>query len=140
MTASKPPGKQWAKGVSGNPAGRTPGQSKIHKWREALANDVPEILAALVQQAKSGDALAARLILDRALPALKPSELATSINLPDGSLTEQGRAVLAAVAAGKLAPGQGTALLSAIAGLARVAEVDELTKRIEALEVQHGNT
>ena len=134
MTTKKPPGKPWAKGVSGNPAGRPPNQSKIHKWREALAGDVPEILAALVAQAKAGDPMAARLILDRALPALKPSELATVIDMQGETLTEQGKAVLAAVGAGELAPSQGAALIGAIAGLARVAEIDELSARITRLE------
>ena len=44
---------------------------------------------------------------------------------------------LAAVAAGELAPGQGAALLGAIGTLARMAEVDELARRIEALEGKH---
>ena len=131
----------WQKGQSGNPKGRPPGQSKITKWREGLAGDVPEILAALVLQAKAGDPMAARLILDRALPALKPSELAQAITLPTtGTLTEQGRSVLAAVGAGQLAVNQGTALIGAIAGLARITEIDDLEKRITALEGQHGNT
>ena len=47
--------------------------------------------------------------------------------------------MLASVAAGELAPGQGAALLGAIGTLARVSEVDELARRIEALEGKHGN-
>ncbi|MFZ4539409.1 DUF5681 domain-containing protein [Propionivibrio sp.] len=140
MTASKPPGKQWAKGTSGNPKGRTPGQSPITKLREAIGKRAPEVLERMIELAMDGDVQAGKLILERYLPSLKPSELAQSIPMPDGTLTEQAKSVLAAVAAGKLAPGTGTALLSAIAGLARVAEVDELTKRVEALEVQHGGT
>lgn len=62
------------------------------------------------------------------------------ITLPDGTLTEQGRAVLTAVAAGALAPGQGCQLIAAIGALARVAEIDELSTRITALENQNGNT
>jgi hypothetical protein len=48
--------------------------------------------------------------------------------------------VLASVARGELAPGQGAALLGAIGTLARVLEVDELAARITALEVSRGNT
>jgi len=63
-----------------------------------------------------------------------------AITLPDGSLTDQGRAVLTAVAAGALAPGQGSQLITAIGALARVAEIDELTARITSLEEkQNGN-
>ena len=52
----------------------------------------------------------------------------------NASLSNQGRAVVACVAAGELPVGQGAALLSAIGSLARVVEVDELVRRVEALE------
>jgi hypothetical protein len=47
--------------------------------------------------------------------------------------------VLASVAAGQLAPGQGAALVAAIGTLARVTEIDELAARVAALEGIHGN-
>ena len=59
------------------------------------------------------------------------------LTLPDGTLTERGRAVLASVADGVLAPGQGAQLVAAIGQLARVAEVDELAARITALEAKN---
>ena len=55
----------------------------------------------------------------------------------DVDLTDQGRAVLASVAAGELAPGQGAQLLTAIGTLARVTEIDELAARVAALEEKH---
>jgi hypothetical protein len=97
-------------------------------------NDAPEILAGLVTAAKAGDVQAARLILERILPPVKPMEQAIELDLAGGTLTDQGRAVLSAVAAGALAPGQGSQLIAAIGALARVAEIDELTARIIKLE------
>ena len=132
------PAPGWRKGQSGNPKGRPPGQSAITKLREAIGQRAPEILERMIQLALDGDVQAGKLILERYLPALKPGELATAITLPDGTLTEQGRAVLAAVAGGQLAVSQGSQLLTAIGTLARVVEIDELTQRIEALENQHG--
>ncbi len=103
--------------------------------RESLTADIPEILAALVIQAKAGDPQAARLILERVLPTVKATEQPTAIQIPaGGTLTAQGRAVLAAVSSGALAPGQGSQLIAAIGTLARVAEIDELETRIAALE------
>ena len=131
---------QWKPGQTGNPKGRPPGISAITRLRESLASDVPEILSALVLAAKGGDVAAAKLILERVLPSLKPTEQTQALSLPDGTLTEQGRAVLASVAAGQLAPGQGAALLGAIGTLARVTEIDELTARIAALEATHAKT
>lgn len=136
MTKKRPP-NQWQPGQTGNPKGRPPGQSEITRLRASLASDVPEILAGLVLAAKGGDVQAARLILERILPPVKAIEQPQALSLPDGTLTDQGRAVLASVAAGELAPGQGAALLGAIGTLARVTELDELTARITALEQQH---
>ena len=134
MTKKRPP-NQWQPGQTGNAKDRPPGQSEITRLRAALAGDVPEILAGLVMAAKSGDVQAARLILERILPPIKAIEQAVELQLPDGgTLTAQGRAVLSAVAAGGLAPGQGAALLGAIGTLARVTELDELTARITQLE------
>ena len=88
----------------------------------------------MMARALDGDVGAARLLLERAIAPLKAAEQSQALSLPDGTLTDQGRAVLASVAAGELAPGQGAALLGAIGTLARVTEIDELARRIEVLE------
>ena len=138
MTEKKRVGK-WRPGVSGNPAGKTPGSGELQRLRATIAADVPDILAGLVTAAKGGDVQAARLILERVLPPIKATEHAQALPLPEGgTLTAQGRAVLSAVAAGELAPGQGAQLLAAIGSLARVTEIDELAARIAALEGKHG--
>lgn len=136
----KPPaGHGWKKGQSGNPAGRPRGSGEVSKLRAAIADRVPELLAKLMTQALEGDTSAARLLLERAVAPLKATEQPQAVNLAGDSLTDQGRAVLASVAAGELAPGQGAALLSGIATLARVSEIDELAARVAALEQKHGN-
>ena len=132
---------RWKPGQTGNPNGRPPGQSEITKLRKSIMSDAPEILARLVDAAKAGDVQAARLILERVLPPIKPMEQAVELQMSDsGTLTEQGRAVLMAVAAGELAPGQGAALLASLGTLAKLTEVDELERRIEALEARKAPT
>ena len=138
-TKRKPPSAAWKPGKTENPKGRPPGTGEVAKMRAAITGNVPAILESLTTAALAGDVQAARLLLERALPPIKPVEQSQPLSLPDGTLTEQGRAVLASVAAGELAPGQGAALLGAIGTLARVSEVDELARRIEALEDRHGN-
>jgi hypothetical protein len=134
MTESKKPGR-WKPGESGNPKGKPPGSGELQRLRASIAADVPEILAGLVAAAKGGDVQAAKVILERIFPAVKPVEQTQEIDLPEGgTLTAQGRAVLSAVADGELAPGQGAQLLAAIGSLARVTEIDDLTQRIEKLE------
>ena len=133
-TTRKPPAAAWKPGQSGNPKGRPAGTGEVAKLRAAIADRVPELLAAMMARALDGDVGAARLLLERAIAPLKAAEQSQALSLPDGTLTEQGRAVLASVAAGELAPGQGAALLGAIGTLARVAEIDELARRIEVLK------
>ncbi|HMN92719.1 MAG TPA: DUF5681 domain-containing protein [Hydrogenophaga sp.] len=134
MSEPKKRAGRWKPGESGNPAGKPKGTGEVAKLRAAIAEKVPAILESLLDRALSGDVGAARLLLERTIPPLKAIEPPQPLTLPDGSLTEQGRAVLASVAAGDLAPGQGAALVGAIGALARVAEVDELERRIAVLE------
>ena len=135
----KAPPHAWRPGTSGNPAGRKPGAGEVAKVRAAMATHVPALVAVLLERALAGDIGAARLLLERTIAPLKASEEPAPLALPDGTLTEQGRAVLVAVAAGDLAPGQGAALLASLGTLAKLTEADELERRIAALEgKQHG--
>ena len=136
MTEKKQSGR-WKPGTSGNSKGKTPGSGELQKLRAAIAEHVPSIVDKLVAAAQAGDVQAARLILERVLPPMKSTEMSQAIDMPGGTLTEKGRGVLAAVAAGELAPGQGAALLGAIGTLARVAEVDDLAARVAVLEKTH---
>jgi hypothetical protein len=55
----------------------------------------------------------------------------------EGSLANQGRAVLAALGSAEIAPEEATAVMQAIAALARIVEVDELEKRVAVLEAKN---
>ena len=112
---------KWQSGQSGNPGGRKPGTGKIDKLRAALTKALPEVLDALVAKAKEGDTGAIKLILERTVPALRPVDAAAPLNLPvDGGLADQGRAVMAALAAGHLPANQAAGILQ---GLGRVHKI-----------------
>ena len=126
---------RWQPGQSGNPKGRPPGTGKVAKLRAGIAERVPEILDRLTEAALAGDVQAARLLLERVLPSIKPVELPVELTLSEeGRPTEQARQVLAAAAGGALAPDQAVSLIGALAAVARIAETDELRERIERLE------
>lgn len=133
MQTTKPPGR-WKPGESGNPNGRAPGTGEVGKLRASIAKHLPDIIARLVESAKDGDAGAARLLLERVLSPIKASEQAAPIELPAGSLTDQGRAIVTAAGVGHLAPGQAAQLLAGLGTLAKLIETDELAARIAALE------
>lgn len=127
------PTKKFKPGQSGNPKGRPKDKTPATLLRKSIAADMPEILQTLVNLAKGGDVQAARVLLDRICPPLKPQALA--INLPvNGSLTEQGCEIIKATMAGQIPPDIGSQLITALANQAKVIEIDELIKRVEALE------
>ena len=128
----------WKAGQSGNPAGRKPGTGAVGKIRASMAEHVPALVAVLLERAMAGDIGAARLLLERTIAPLKAAEQSAPLALPGGTLTDQGRAVIAAVASGELAPSQGAALLASLGTLAKLTEADELERRIAALEGTNG--
>jgi len=130
---------RFTKGNKASP-GRPPGRGAVAELRDKLALDVDKIIVVLREQALAGDPQSMRILLDRVLPSLRPVELATPLYLPDSTLTDQGRAVLAAVAAGELGAGQGAQLLTAIGALGKIAELDELVARITVLEATNAKS
>jgi hypothetical protein len=131
--------RPWQKGESGNPAGRPPkGYATADKLRAALAEEVPAILERLVAAAMRGDIAAARTILERVLPPLKAVEAPVILAPLLGTLTDQGRSILQATGSGGLAPGQAAQLLAALASQAKLTEVDEIARRLAALEARMG--
>lgn len=126
---------RFRKGVSGNPAGRPRGTGEAAKLRAAIQNDLPEIIASLVQAARAGDVAAARLLLDRTLPALRPESMPVALpELGVGTLVQRAEAAIAAAGNGELAPDTAATLVAAIGGLAKLQELSELVARIEKLE------
>lgn len=66
---------------------------------------------------------------------MKATEEPVTLSLPEGeSMTAQGMAIVQAVAAGQIAPGQAAALLGGLSAVARMKELDELERRVKALE------
>jgi len=132
--------KLFKPGQSGNPAGRPKGipnpQAKLRKMI-----DVEALIKRLKESAEKGNTRAAELLLERALPPLRAvAEPVRMPGLADAStLTAKAEAIVALTAEGRLSPDVATAMLSAIGQLAKAAEIDELARRIAALEEQHGN-
>ena len=68
------------------------------------------------------------------IPAVKAKDMPVEIGGLDGALADQGRTVLAALSAATITPDEANALMQAVAAQARIIEVDELEKRVAALE------
>lgn len=103
----------------------------------AIAGEAAQsTLAVLIALARAGDVAAARVVLAKTLPDLKPVAACVTFDLPEGDLTTKADHILKAIAAGKLPPDVGTALISSLAQVARIVELVEFDKRLSALEGQ----
>ena len=123
----------FKKGQSGNPAGRSPGSTPAAKLKKIIADNMPEILASLIEQAKLGDTSAAKALMDKVIPSLKSQALPVSIAAEEG-LNHQGQAVIAATLAGTIPPNIGAALITALSNQAKLVEFEEMSQRLVRIE------
>ena len=137
------PKGRFAKGHVQNPKGRIPGsRNKATLAAQALLDgEVENLTRKAVELALGGDVTALRLCLERILPARKEAALAP-IDLPrvEGAadLPQLTTAILDAVAAGRITPGEGQALAALANAHAKTLEIAELEQRITALEEKQG--
>ena len=125
---------QFTKGVSGNPAGRPKGiKDKRHRYSEAIDSMIPQVLDSVFQKAIAGDMTAAKMLLDRTLPNKRPEQERVEIS-HTGNIATDAQNVLRRVLGGEVSPDVGASLLSAMTSVLKAIEVEDLAKRIEALE------
>jgi hypothetical protein len=124
---------RFQKGQSGNPAGKPKGaKDKRTELRALLQPHAEALIQKAVDLALAGDTTALRICVDRLIPPIR-SDVVTLPGL-EGSLAEQGKAVLEALARGEITPDAAATILQAIVSQARVVEADELERRVAAIE------
>ena len=125
---------QFTKGVSGNPTGRPKGiKDKRHRFNEAIESMIPDVLESVFQKAVAGDMTAAKMLLDRTLPNKRPEQERVEIE-HSGNIASDAQNVLRGVLDGEVSTDVGASLVSAMTSVLKAIEVEELAKRIEALE------
>ena len=129
---------RFAKGVSGNPAGRPLGsRHRATVAAQALLDCEAEGLTRkCVDLALAGDATAMRLCFDRLIPPRR--ERLVALSLPPletpANLARAAAALVNAVADGAITPGEAAALSSLVANVGKAMEIAQLEARIAALE------
>jgi len=128
----------WQPGQSGNPKGRPRG-SRNRVTLVALAameEGADAIARKVVDLAKEGDISAARLVIERLVPVAK--ERPIFLSLPDtgsaGGVAQAQAAILQAVSAGDILPGEAATLAGIVEARRKALETQELEQRISALE------
>ena len=125
---------QFTKGASGNPAGRPKGiKDKRHRYAESIESMIPQVLDSVFQKALAGDMTAARMLLDRTLPNKRPEQERVEIE-HSGNIASDAQNVLRSVLDGEVSPDVGASLLSSMTSVLKAIEVEDLAKRIQALE------
>ena len=131
-------GNRFKPGRSGNPAGRPRG-SRAPLYAEldaAAAEALPDIVAALVGAAKTGDTRAAELLMRRAWPERKSR--AVSIALPETSgadgVARSMEVVIAAMADGTLTPDEAAQVGSVLELHRRAIATEDHEQRLRVLE------
>jgi hypothetical protein len=139
LTAEKPDRDargRWAAGNPGRPRGAR------HKATEAalalLDGEAEALTRRAIDAALAGDAAALRLCLERILPPRR--DAAAPFDLPPMESAQDAAsaagAVLAAVAAGDLTPGEGTAVMGLVEQFRRALEMSVLEFRLARLEAR----
>jgi hypothetical protein len=110
-------------GQSGNPAGKKPGtRNRATALRAALADGEEKAAARIViDKALSGDAVAARFIVDRLMP--RPRSRTIELDLPAGAgaadILAASNATIAAMAAGEITPDEALTVTRVLDGRLR---------------------
>lgn len=129
---------RFKKGKSGNPHGKPRGaRHKASLLAEKLfENDLEIVCSQVIQQAKEGNLMAAKIILDRLLPPRKDRLI--NIKLPfindSSDALKAVRMICFAVGNGEITPLEGEALSKIIEIQNKSIELYDFEKRLQAVE------
>ena len=133
-------GTKFARGHSGNPAGKPKGaRNKTTLAIEALLEGEAEALTRkAIDLALDGDGPALRMCLDRLAPPRKDAPV--TFDLPPiksvADAVEASSALLVAVAGGEVTPDEAARIMSLLTSHKVLVETGEFERRLEALEAK----
>lgn len=123
-------------GQSGNPKGRPKGAiNKAGMLTSAAADvltgdDYREIVLKMAELAKQGDAQAAKLLLPRWKSVVKPVRFDMDVENP----VQASKDVALAISRGEVPPDVGAMIISSLAGVANIENVQELKDQMAQLQ------
>ncbi len=101
--------------LEGNPGKQHGTKTRAGKLREKILLGLEDVVDRLQEQALQGDVAAAKLLLDRGLPVLRPESAPIVLNIePNASLADIAKVVVNEMFSGNLPPNVAAELASAI--------------------------
>ena len=123
-------------GHTSNPKGRNKINDRVRQLRDLLESEVDALIKKVIQAALNGDMTAAKLILDKCLPNLRPVTMPVELPSVAASDTplDKARAAMELVTKGQLAPDVGIAISKSLIDIYRVEKFEEIEERLAKLE------
>jgi hypothetical protein len=131
-------GRPFARGQSGNPAGKPRGaRNKVTVAIESLMGQYGQQVAArVVKRACDGDMVAARLVLERIAPLRRGRPV--RLRLPEigdaASLMAAQAALLRAIAAGQVTPEEAEPVSAMLSTYLKIVETVDIDRRLSEVE------
>ena len=139
-TMSKQRGKPFQRGQSGNPSGKPSGaRHRSTVMAEKFMRDETDVIVrAVIEKAKSGDMMAAKIILDRISPVRKgsPVHLALPPAKTASEVADAVTALIASMAAGKVTPDEAVTIGGVLEMRRKAIETGEFENRLAKLEAK----
>ena len=135
----RPRSSAWKAGESGNPAGRPKGsRNRVHvRLLELLASQGESVLQAVITAAKAGDMVAAKLVLDRALPR-RMCAIGVELTLPPlrtaSDIVQAMSSVFEAVVDGHIPTSEAATLCQMLQSLSQTINAADFEERLSKLE------
>src|SRR5450631_4031549 len=131
-----------SRGASADPTGKPSGAR--HKTtiiaEKLMQADAAEVIRTVIQKAKDGDMVAARIVVDRICPIRKGAPV--SLELPSvktaEDIAEAVGALLREMAAGEITPDEASIIASVLDVRRRTIETMEFEQRLSELEQRQG--
>jgi len=132
LTPTRINGK-FAKGCSGNPAGRKP-LVPSEALRKDLSNHASELLDKAIFEALNGDNNVLIFLLNRLISPYRPTSQPLNLEISNTSPLALANSLIVEAISGNNAPDSALAALGALNTLVNVKAQSDLQQRIEALE------
>lgn len=126
----------WQKGNKGGSIrkGKSIARTLILDSFERLGRSETEFIDQVVLAAICGDDESTRFVLEKLLPKARPVQDPIQFDIKGESLIEKAECILHGVSKSELSVDQASTLINALGTLNHLIEVDQILKRLEALE------